>query len=168
MRQPQQHGIQAASVTYTTAHDKTGSLTHWTKPGIELSSSWILVKFVNPEPQWELPEWFITIPHGMRSLSLQAYVNDSDRDTSRTSGIVQSLLRSRLNTSSLLLWPHSISHSRSDSRARFKKWKLDAESFCKGHRYRCKRSCIFFCNIIQPLNASLSSPRNINLSSGWT
>ena len=42
------------SVTYTTAHGKVGSLTHWTKPGIEPTSSWMLVGFISAEPQWEL------------------------------------------------------------------------------------------------------------------
>jgi len=31
---------------YTTAHGNAGSLTHWARPGIELSSSWMLVRFV--------------------------------------------------------------------------------------------------------------------------
>ena len=31
---------------YTTAHGNAGSLTHSARPGIELSSSWILVGFV--------------------------------------------------------------------------------------------------------------------------
>ena len=52
--QPQQLGIQAASATYTTAHSNARSLTHGTKPGIELMSSWILVRFVTTEPQQEL------------------------------------------------------------------------------------------------------------------
>ena len=45
--QPQQSGIQATFVTYTTAHGNTGSLTQWERPGIEPTSSWILVGFVN-------------------------------------------------------------------------------------------------------------------------
>ena len=44
--QPQQHQIQAESVTYATAHGNTGSLTHWAKPGVEPASSqrqcWVL------------------------------------------------------------------------------------------------------------------------------
>ena len=50
--QPQQHGIQATSVTYTTAHGNAGSLTHWVRPGIEPVSSWRLVRFVSVEP-WQ-------------------------------------------------------------------------------------------------------------------
>ena len=43
--QPQQQGIWAVSSTYTTTH--AGSLTHWARPGIELSSARMLVRFVN-------------------------------------------------------------------------------------------------------------------------
>ena len=39
--------IQAISATYTTVHSDTGSLTHWAKPGIKPTSSWIPVSFVN-------------------------------------------------------------------------------------------------------------------------
>ena len=53
--QPQQWRIQAASATYTTAHDNTGSLIHWARPGIESAFSWILVSSV---PQWELHYFF--------------------------------------------------------------------------------------------------------------
>ena len=52
--QPQQHQIQASSLTYTKAHGNPGSLTHWARPGIEPVSSWILIGFVTTEPQWEL------------------------------------------------------------------------------------------------------------------
>ena len=38
---PQQLGIQVASATYTTAHNNAWSLTHWERPGIESTSSWI-------------------------------------------------------------------------------------------------------------------------------
>ena len=41
--------------TYTTVSSNTRSLTHWAGPGIKPSSSWILVRFVNAESQWELP-----------------------------------------------------------------------------------------------------------------
>ena len=47
MPQSQQVGIQAASPTYTTAHGNAGSLTPWARPGIEPTSSWFLVRFVN-------------------------------------------------------------------------------------------------------------------------
>ena len=42
---------QAASVTYTAAHSNAGSLTHRVRPGIEPTSSWILVGFITAEPQ---------------------------------------------------------------------------------------------------------------------
>ena len=54
MPQPHQWGIQAASVTYTTAHCNAGSLTHWARPGIEPVSSWMLVRFISLEPWQEL------------------------------------------------------------------------------------------------------------------
>ena len=41
-------------MTYTIAHNNTGSLTHYVRPGIEPASSWMLVRFVSSEPQWEL------------------------------------------------------------------------------------------------------------------
>ena len=45
--EPQQHQIWAMSVTYTTAHGNTGSLTHWARAGTEPATSWFLVGFVN-------------------------------------------------------------------------------------------------------------------------
>ena len=41
---------------YTTAHGNAGFLPHRVKPGIELTSSWILVRFVTAETQWEPPK----------------------------------------------------------------------------------------------------------------
>ena len=40
-------GIQAMSASYTTAYGSTGSLTHWPRPGIEPTSSWLLVGFAD-------------------------------------------------------------------------------------------------------------------------
>ena len=37
------------------AHSNARSLTQWVRPGIEPASSWILVRFVTTEPQWDLP-----------------------------------------------------------------------------------------------------------------
>ena len=48
--QPQQHQIWAVSVTYNTAHSNTRSLTHWSWPGIESTSSYIPVGVVTTEP----------------------------------------------------------------------------------------------------------------------
>ena len=47
MPETQQCGIQAVSVTYTTAHGNTRSLIHWARPGIKPAPSWFLVRFVN-------------------------------------------------------------------------------------------------------------------------
>ena len=54
LSQPQQCGIWATFVTYTTAHGNAGSLTHWARPGIEPISTWMLVKFISTEPRQEL------------------------------------------------------------------------------------------------------------------
>ena len=43
----QQHTIQVTSVTYTAAHCNARSLTHWARPGIEPTSLWMPVRFVN-------------------------------------------------------------------------------------------------------------------------
>ena len=55
---PQQCRIWATSETYTTAHCNTGSLTHWSRPGIEPVASWFLVRFLFAAPWWELLFWF--------------------------------------------------------------------------------------------------------------
>ena len=51
---PQPRQIWAASLTYTTAHGNTRSLTHWMRPGIEPTISWFLVRFVSTGPRQEL------------------------------------------------------------------------------------------------------------------
>ena len=43
-------------MTYTTPHGNAGSLTNWARPGIKPASSWLLIRFVSPEPQQELLE----------------------------------------------------------------------------------------------------------------
>ena len=53
-----QIGAAAAGLPQLTA--MLGSLTHWTRPGIEHESSWMLVRFVSAGPQWELPQGFHT------------------------------------------------------------------------------------------------------------
>ena len=55
MPQPQQRQIQAASVTYTTAHCNARWLTHWARPGMEPTTPWFLVSFVSATPWRELP-----------------------------------------------------------------------------------------------------------------
>ena len=62
MPQPQQCKIWALSATYTIAHSNTKYLTHWVRPRIKLSSSWILVGFITSEPQWELLQMIILFP----------------------------------------------------------------------------------------------------------
>ena len=43
----------SVSGTYTIAQGNTGFLRHWARSGIELASSWILVRLVTAETQWE-------------------------------------------------------------------------------------------------------------------
>ena len=45
------------SKPHTTAHGNDGSLTHWSRPGIEPASSWMLVRYISTEPQCELLSW---------------------------------------------------------------------------------------------------------------
>ena len=54
MPQPQQHEIRGVSVSYTAARSNAWSLTHWVRPGLEPTSSWLPVRFISVEPQWEL------------------------------------------------------------------------------------------------------------------
>ena len=54
MPEPQQHQIQAASATYTTAHSNPRSLTHWLRPGIKPATWWFLVGFISAAPGQEL------------------------------------------------------------------------------------------------------------------
>ena len=44
-----------------TAHGNTGSLTHWARPEIKPTSSWILVRFISAEPQWKLLNWYFWV-----------------------------------------------------------------------------------------------------------
>ena len=47
MPPPQQHGIRAASATYTAAQGNARSLTHRARPEIEPATSSFLVEFIN-------------------------------------------------------------------------------------------------------------------------
>ena len=38
-------------------HSNARSLTHWARSGIKPASSWMLVRFITTEPQWELHLW---------------------------------------------------------------------------------------------------------------
>ena len=53
--QPQQCGIQAAPVTYTTAHGNARSLTHGVRPGIKSASSGMLVRSIATESRRGTP-----------------------------------------------------------------------------------------------------------------
>ena len=46
--------IWAAPETYTTAQGSARSLTHWVRPRMEPTTSWLLVSFVTAEPRQEL------------------------------------------------------------------------------------------------------------------
>ena len=48
--------IWTVSATYTTTQGNAGSSTHWARPGIEPSTSWLLVRFVSTAWQWEFLE----------------------------------------------------------------------------------------------------------------
>ena len=48
--------IRAIANSLCQSHSNAWSLTHWARPGIEPASSWMLVRFVSAEPQWELPQ----------------------------------------------------------------------------------------------------------------
>ena len=50
--------IWATSMTYTTAHGNTRSLTRWAKPGIEPTTSWFPVRFISAAPWRELQKFF--------------------------------------------------------------------------------------------------------------
>ena len=56
--QPQQRQTRATSAIYTIAHGNARSSTHWTRPGMEPKSSWILIRFIAAEPWGELPKMF--------------------------------------------------------------------------------------------------------------
>ena len=55
-------GFEPLLVTYTTAHGNARSITHRLRPGIESSSSWILVRFSTAEPLQELLSVFLVQP----------------------------------------------------------------------------------------------------------
>ena len=46
----------------TTAHDNAGFLTHWSRPGTEPVSSWILISFITTWSQWELRDLYFYSP----------------------------------------------------------------------------------------------------------
>ena len=56
--QPWQHRIQATSATHATACGNTTSLTHWARPGIELTPSWTLCQVFYPLIHNRNSSWF--------------------------------------------------------------------------------------------------------------
>ena len=54
--QQQQHRNQAVSVTYATACGNIRSLTHWVRPGIELTSSWMLCGVLTRRAKMGIPQ----------------------------------------------------------------------------------------------------------------
>ena len=55
-------------VTYTIAHSNAWSLSHWARPGIKPSSSWIPVRLTTAEPQqelWNKHFWLPSMSHGL-------------------------------------------------------------------------------------------------------
>ena len=71
MPKPYQCRIWAVSVTYAIAHGNARSLTHWSGPGIEPMSSWILVRFVSTEQQWGTPSSILKL--GLECLTSSLY-----------------------------------------------------------------------------------------------
>ena len=59
--QLQQRQIWARSMTYTTAHTNTKTLTHWARPEIKPATSRILVRFISTELQQKLWNLFLTL-----------------------------------------------------------------------------------------------------------
>ena len=55
------HAGSAVSETHTTVHSNAGSLTYWTRPGIQPASSWMLVGFATAEPWLELLDAFYNL-----------------------------------------------------------------------------------------------------------
>ena len=72
--QPQQCRIQAASVTYTIAHDNTRSLTHWARLRIKPVSSCMLIRFVNHWAMTGTPLVTVLIPSEMNPLNSEHQV----------------------------------------------------------------------------------------------
>ena len=60
---PQQHRIQAVSVTCTAPHGNTRSLNHWVRPRIKPTSTWVLVGFITCQATMETPSMNIFNDH---------------------------------------------------------------------------------------------------------
>ena len=51
--------ITVAAANLCHSHSNATSLTHRARPGINPESSWLLVRFLTAEPQWEVPNQMI-------------------------------------------------------------------------------------------------------------
>ena len=72
-------GAPAASIHHS--HSNTGSLSHWARPGIEPTSSWIVVGLITAQPQWELLSLaFLTLPHDMATKKVGAVITPQSTD----------------------------------------------------------------------------------------
>ena len=60
--QPQQCQIQAVSANYTATHGSARSLTHCARPGIEPTTSWILVGFMTTQPHVAFLNLYLMYP----------------------------------------------------------------------------------------------------------
>ena len=76
--------------THTTTHGNAGSPTHWVRPGIKPTSSWILVGLITAEPQQEFQNFFFFFSHTC--------------DLWKFPGQELNLLHSSSNTKSLICW----------------------------------------------------------------
>ena len=113
--QPQQRRIRATSVTYTIAHSKARSLTHWARPGIEPASSWLLVGFITAEPQWKLLRCYFISGYcymnlgkrtpGFRKTLSCAFWYESEGQVLR---VFKGLLIATPPQSSWRTWPHHV------------------------------------------------------------
>ena len=52
-------------MTYARAHDSTGALTHWVRPGIEPASLWILARFLTHWATIGTPQSFLFLKDGI-------------------------------------------------------------------------------------------------------
>ena len=64
----QQCQVRATSVMSVTAHGNAGSLTHWERPGIKTTSSWLLVRFLIPWTTMGTPEFLLFLRKLQNSL----------------------------------------------------------------------------------------------------
>ena len=55
--------IRAVATGLCHSHSNSGSLTQWSRPGIEPASSWIPVRFISSEPRWELLDQNFWVTH---------------------------------------------------------------------------------------------------------